>query len=204
MDPTPDPNAASGRIVLVRHAQSEWNATGRWQGHADPPLSTEGELQARALAERMAGEPAALLVSSDLRRALRTAEWLGTVLGIDPKIDPHLRELDVGAWSGLRREEIEAVDAEGLARFESGDPRVRPGGGESRSAIRRRARRAIVRWIAAEPHGRIVVVTHLGFIRALLPGEEPGNAQAVEVSAHDALTRRRRHDARLAEVGRSY
>lgn len=193
-----EPTDATATVVLVRHAESEWNASGRWQGHADPPLSATGSLQARALAERMAGQRATVLVSSDLRRAVETAEALGDVLGLAPKSDPRLRELDVGRWSGLRRDEIAALDPEGLARFESGDPRVRPGGGESRAAIRARARRAIAHWIGLEPHGRIVVVTHLGFIRALLPGEDPDNAQWLEVTARDALTRRRRHDAREA------
>jgi len=198
-----EPTDARATVVLVRHAESEWNASGRWQGHADPPLSPRGELQARALAERMAGERATLLISSDLRRACQTAEALGAVLGLEPKIDPRLRELDVGRWSGLHRSEIEAIAPEALARFESGDPRVRPGGGESRAELRARSRRAIADWVASEPDGRIVVVTHLGFIRALLPGEDPDNAQTVEVSAHDALTRRRRHDARVAESHKS-
>jgi len=198
-----EPTAARATVTLVRHAESEWNASARWQGHADPPLSPRGEAQVRALAERMTGQRAALLVSSDLRRALQTAEAIGRVLGIDPVVDPMLRELDVGCWSGLRREEIEALDPDGLVRFESGDPRVRPGGGETRSEIRRRARCAIARWLAAQPEGRIVVVTHLGFIRALLPGEDPDNADLVEVSAQDALTRRKRYDAREAVSHRS-
>lgn len=198
-----DPRSATATVVLVRHAQSEWNASGRWQGHADPPLSPEGEAQARALAERMRGRTASLLISSDLRRAVQTAAPLADVLGLEPRVDAALRELDVGRWSGLVRDEIEAMDPDALARFESGDPGFRPGGGESRAALRRRARRAIRRWLAEEPAGRIVVVTHLGFIRALLPGEDPDNAQLVEVTAHDALTRRKRHDARVAVSHRS-
>jgi broad specificity phosphatase PhoE len=198
-----DPRSATATVVLVRHAQSEWNASGRWQGHADPPLSPEGEAQARALAERMRGQAASLLVSSDLRRAVQTAAPLAEVLGLEHRVDAALRELDVGRWSGLVRDEIEALDAAALARFESGDPAFRPGDGESRAALRRRARRAIRHWIAEQPAGRIVVVTHLGFIRALLPGEDPDNAQLVEVTAHDALTRRKRHDARVAVSHRS-
>ncbi len=191
------------RVSLIRHAESEWNASGRWQGHADPPLSTRGQQQARDLAERMAGQPASILLSSDLQRARQTAEPLAAMLGIPLQVDPRLRELDVGRWSGLRRDEIEALDPDGLARFDSGDPAFRPGAGESRREIRARARHAIAHWIAHQPEGRIVVVTHLGFIRALLPSEEPDNAGVIEVTAHDALTRRRIFDARLPVSTRS-
>jgi len=186
---------ASVLVSLVRHAESEWNAAGLWQGHADPPLSARGLSQVRELAARMAGQRASLLLCSDLLRARQTAEPLAEVLGAPLQVDPRLRELDVGIWSGLRREEIERLDPEGLARFESGDPGFRPGDGESRREIRARARRAIAHWITQQPVGRIVVVTHLGFIRALLPSEEPDNTGVVEVTARDALTRRRLFDA---------
>lgn len=190
-------------VSLIRHAESEWNASGRWQGHADPPLSARGRQQARELAERMAGARASILLCSDLQRAHQTAEPLAVALGIPLQIDPRLRELDVGRWSGLRRDEIEALDPDGLVRFESGDPAFRPGAGESRREIRARARRAIAHWIARQPEGRIVIVTHLGFIRALLPSEEPDNAGVVDVSARDALTRRRIFDAQHPASNRS-
>lgn len=198
-----DPLDARATVVLVRHAQSEWNATGRWQGHADPPLTPRGEAQARALGERMAGERVSLLLCSDLRRTVQTAQPIAESLGLAVATDPRLRELDVGSWSGLRRSEIESIDPETLARFEAGNPAVRPGGGESRGEIRARAHRALAHWISVEPHGRIVIVTHLGFIRALLPGEEPENTGMVEVSAREALTRRRLHDERVEPSSKS-
>jgi probable phosphoglycerate mutase len=197
------PTDAPVRVSLIRHAESEWNASGRWQGHADPPLSVRGVLQARELAERMVGERASILLCSDLRRARQTAEPLAAVLGLPLQIDPRLRELDVGRWSGLRRDEIEALDPDGLVRFESGDPGFRPGDGESRREIRTRARHAIAHWIGRQPEGRIMIVTHLGFIRALLPSEEPDNAGVVDVSARDALTRRRIFDAKHPASNRS-
>ena len=138
----------------------------------------------------MQGERATLLICSDLRRAVQTAAPVAAALGVEPDLDPLLRELDVGSWSGLRRPEIEAIDPETLVRFEAGEPTVRPGGGETRAEIRERAHRSMARRIAANPDGRIVVVTHLGFIRALLPGEEPDNAGTIEVTGHDLLTRR--------------
>src|SRR5919107_550504 len=62
------------RLLLVRHGESTWNATGRWQGWADPPLSDLGRAQAEAAAP--AAAPVDAVVSSDLRRARETAELM--------------------------------------------------------------------------------------------------------------------------------
>lgn len=185
-----------GELILIRHAQSEWNALGRWQGHADPRLSPLGRAQAEALADSMAGEAIDALYSSDLRRALETARAIGKRLGLDVTADAAFRELDVGRWSGLLREEIEAREPELLHEFDSGDPSVRPGGGETRSELRRRARERVALLAHQHPGSRIAVVTHLGFIRALLPDAEPENARALRVTMREALTARQPdHDA---------
>jgi broad specificity phosphatase PhoE len=179
-----------GELILIRHAQSEWNAAGLWQGHADPPLSDLGREQAAKLAEESADLDASCIYSSDLRRARQTAEPLAARLGLEVVVDPNFRELDVGRWSGLTREQIEARDPELLAAFESGVPTVRPGGGETRAELRQRARDRVALIAAEHPGERIVVVTHLGFIRALLPGAEPTNASTMRVSVERALTAR--------------
>ena len=191
----PDPNC---EVILVRHAQSEWNASGLWQGQADPPLSTQGQAQVVALAEglrqELAGDRVSALVCSDLARARETARGVEEILGLKARSDPGLRELDVGEWSGLNRAEIVLRDPGLLARFESGETSVRPPGGETRSEIRHRARWVLRRIVDEDPWGRIVLVTHLGLVRALLPDVELGNAEFVRVSAADALTRRMRTD----------
>jgi len=95
------------RMLLARHGQSEWNALGRWQGQADPPLSELGRQQARAAADRLGTVDA--IVSSDLERALATAAIIAEVLGVGPVlVEPRLRERSAGEWSGLTRDEIEA------------------------------------------------------------------------------------------------
>ena len=60
-------------FLLIRHAESTWNAEGRWQGHGDPPLSERGRRQAAGLAHELASEPVDLLLASDLVRAAETA-----------------------------------------------------------------------------------------------------------------------------------
>ena len=168
---------AHTEFLLIRHAESGWNADARWQGHADPPLSSRGRQQAKDLALELRDERLDLLLSSDLARALETAEQIGAVHGLALEPDARLRELDIGRWAGLRRSEIEALDPQTLTRFSAGDPDARPGGGETRREIRRRVRIAMLEIAASFPGQRIAVVTHLGVIRALLPGVEARNAE---------------------------
>ena len=172
-------------FLLIRHAESAWNAEGRWQGQADPPLSPLGREQARAVARELAEAKLDVLLASDLSRALETARQVGEPHGLVPTPDPRLRELDVGRWSGLRREEIEALDADTLERFAAGDPDARPEGGETRREIRQRVRAAMAEIAASFAGRRVGVVTHLGVIRALLPGTELGNAEWVSVWAQE-------------------
>ncbi|MEM7411631.1 MAG: histidine phosphatase family protein [Myxococcota bacterium] len=163
------------RLLLVRHAESTWNALGRWQGQANPPLSETGRRQAKAVAQDLAGMPAARLLASDLARAVETAGAIGRRLRLAPELDPGLRELDVGDWSGRTRSEIEARDADRLARFEAEEPEVAAGGAESRADIRRRVRATFAGYAARFPDTDLIVVTHLGVVRALLPGTELEN-----------------------------
>ena len=163
-------------LVLIRHAESAWNAAGRWQGHADPPLSPAGREQAETLARELASLRLDAVWSSDLARALDTARIVAAPHGLTPAPDPRLRELDVGRWSGLCREEILRLEPEALARFAAGDPDARPGGGESRRELARRVRAALAEIGAAFAGRRVAVVAHLGVISALRPGTRLDNA----------------------------
>jgi len=165
-------------LLCIRHAQSTMNAVGLWQGQADPPLSEEGRQQAHALGERLAGGSLSLLVASDLRRARETAEIAALRLGISTRLEPGLRELDVGDWSALAREEIARRWPEDFARFQAGDLDVRAGGGETRRELRTRVVGALGSLQRRYSGDRIAVVTHLGVIRTLAPGIRLENAES--------------------------
>jgi len=179
-------------FLLIRHAESTWNAAGRWQGHGDPPLSPQGREQALALAGQLAGEHIEVLIASDLSRSVQTAEILGARWGIVPRHDARLREIDIGAWTGLTREQIEERDAELLARFEAERLEARPGGGETRLEIRARVRAAAAELAAAHRGRRVALVTHLGVIRALVPGAETANAGWLRLAARVLQAQRER------------
>lgn len=157
-----------GRLLLIRHARSTWNAEGRWQGWADAPLSPSGAAQARALGEMIAraGEAFAGAVSSDLARSAETARIVAEVLGLgEVAVEPDLRERDVGDWSGRTTEEIELIWPGAIAAWRAG--RLdRPPGGEHEPSFRARVAGAVER-LAARPDGPLLVITHGGVIRAI-------------------------------------
>lgn len=94
------------RLLLLRHAQSTWNAEGRWQGHADPPLSPEGKQTAKAAAPQYSH--ISRVVSSSLLRATETAEIIAESSGTSQiATHPGLTERDLGEWTGLTRSEVE-------------------------------------------------------------------------------------------------
>lgn len=155
-------------ILLARHGQSDWNATRRWQGHADRPLTEKGRAQATALAERLAHIELDAVYSSDLRRAADTARVVAEAQGLELVQRPELREVDVGSWSGLTREEAEERFPEGFARWREGFPGWDDG--EDYDEMAQRVTKAVVEIARAHEGGRALVVSHGGPIRALHAG----------------------------------
>ncbi len=149
----------AARLLLVRHGQSTWNADGRWQGQADPPLTPLGVEQAELAAHAL--EPIDAVWSSDLQRAARTAEIIAHHHGLTPRVEPGLRERDAGEWTGLTRVEIEAAWPGMLTR------RARPPGFETDQSLLGRLV-PLLQKIGVEHDGQVVVtVTHGGIVRAL-------------------------------------
>jgi probable phosphoglycerate mutase len=151
------------RILLLRHGQSTWNAEGRWQGWADPPLSPLGELQTEQAADLFVGGVEAA-VSSDLQRAKRTAEIFAARLGVGPvEAFPGLRERDVGDFTGLTRDEI---DERWPGLLEPGTPLVPPGG-ETSATLLARAIASLHRLAELYPDRQVLAVTHGALIRTV-------------------------------------
>jgi broad specificity phosphatase PhoE len=168
------------RALLIRHGQSEWNADGRWQGQADPPLTDLGRHQAAHAARNLGVVDA--IVASDLQRASETAVIISEALGVGPVVvEPGLRERDAGEWSGLTRAEIERdwpgyLDAPGAGRHTAfagesvGQPsaeRRRPPSWEPDEQLLERVLGALGRVHELAPGGEVIVVTHGGVIYAV-------------------------------------
>ena len=94
-------------LLLARHGETDWNRARRWQGHADRPLTARGRTQAADLAARLAHIALEAVYSSDLQRARETAEPVATTHGLELVQLPELREVNVGSWQGLTRDEAE-------------------------------------------------------------------------------------------------
>jgi broad specificity phosphatase PhoE len=137
-------------LLLVRHAETDWNADGRLQGQTDRPLSDFGRRQAQRLAGELEREEIEAIYSSDLSRARETAEILGERLGLPVALDPELREKDWGTWEGLTAVERGRVEFVG----------------ESTEAHQERMLRALRRISDRHPgSGCVLVVTHGGSMR---------------------------------------
>ena len=148
-------------LILLRHGRTEWNAAGRFQGQLDSQLDEVGREQVRAVAEVLAKRGIGRLVTSDQMRALHTAHEVGHRTGVDVHVDPRLREIDLGHWSGLTRDEVAVRFPEEYASWAAGEDLAR-GGGETPEQVGDRALAVITEHLELlEPGaGALVAVTH--------------------------------------------
>jgi broad specificity phosphatase PhoE len=152
-------------LLLARHGESDWNRARRWQGFADRPLTDRGREQAAALAERLADIALDAVYASDLQRARDTAEAVARAQGLEAIQLRELREVDVGSWSGLTREEAEARFPDGFRRWQNGGTGWDDG--ETYDRMSERVVAAVNRIAAERAGGRVLVVSHGGPIRAI-------------------------------------
>ncbi|MBX5437381.1 MAG: histidine phosphatase family protein [Alicyclobacillaceae bacterium] len=143
-------------LWMVRHGETEWNRQAQVQGWTNVPLSSAGVEQAHALGRMLEGVPFSALLSSDLCRAAHTADILRQYVGGRVTLVPEARERRFGAAEGLNRAEM-------LQRFPDGPP-----GAEPDAEFLGRAARFLDQIVTAYGTGRILCVSHGGFIRVLL------------------------------------
>lgn len=142
-------------LCLVRHGATDWSDAGRLNGWTDTPLNAGGRAQAQRLASTLEPRSFAGIWSSDLWRAVDTAQLAGG--GAKP--DSRLRELDFGDLEGKTWQECSALVQQALLQF---DQFAAPGG-ESVAQLESRVRS----FIAELPAGAHLVFTHGGVIRLL-------------------------------------
>jgi glucosyl-3-phosphoglycerate phosphatase len=145
------------RLVLARHGRSTWNAERRFQGQSDPPLDAVGRDQAHCLAEALLPMGPALVMTSDLRRAVSSAIPFA-LAGVRLVVHPGLREVGLGAWEGLDESTAQARFPGEYTAWQSGQA-GRRGGGETADEAGRRAIAAIELGLRRQP-GLLVVISH--------------------------------------------
>ena len=147
-------------LLLVRHGQSEWNAAGLLQGQtAGVPLTELGHDQAEQAAQELAGLNPGALISSDLRRAVQTAEHCVRTTGLALTTTPALREQGYGVLEGRPSRELwDVVDWT--------DPHWAAEGGESLAELHARVTAFLEHLCAERPADVVALVTHGDTIRA--------------------------------------
>jgi len=149
-------------IALVRHGPTDWNATGRIQGHTDTDLSQLG----RSIVSRWqipTEFACGVWISSPLRRAVETAQLLGCAM---PRIEPALIEMDWGTWEGASIAELRARLGAEFTENQARGLDLMPPGGETPRHVCRRLENWLRRVARSAPC--ITAITHKGVIRAAL------------------------------------
>jgi 2,3-bisphosphoglycerate-dependent phosphoglycerate mutase len=154
----------STQVLLIRHGQSEGNAEGRFGGHTATPLSTRGRKQATATAKTLASESVTAIFSSDLSRAVETAEPLAQLTGLTVQATEALRERSVGVMEGLTFEDAAEKHPEQYAALLRRDFEQVLSGGESYRQLLDRASTKLDEAILQNKGGRIAVFSHTGTI----------------------------------------
>ena len=159
-------------ILLARHGQTDFNAPPvRIQGSLDPPLNETGLAQARELAELVAGEGIRALYASDMLRARMTAEIVGERIGLEPVIEPRVRECDWGSWEGMLVSDIEREHPEDWQAWLAAGEAFRFPDGESLIEHMQRTTAALDDVRKGESPA--LVVCHGGTIRVALASRDP-------------------------------
>jgi len=152
------------RFCLIRHGETDWNIEHRIQGQIDIPLNQRGREQAKAIAASLNGHRFAALYSSDLQRARDTAAFVAAPLGLEPRIEPGLRERHCGLLQTFTREEGKERFPEVFARYAVRDPDFNLGTGESLKMMQERVASTLERLAAKHAGESVLCITHGGIL----------------------------------------
>ncbi|NEE15461.1 histidine phosphatase family protein [Streptomyces sp. SID7499] len=153
-----------GDLLLVRHGETEWSRSGQHTSFTDLPLTPHGEEQAASLAPLVADRSFALVLTSPLGRAVRTAELAGLTGAVR---DADLHEWHYGAYEGVTTEEVHRTHPDWDLWTDGGPPGPDGEPGESPEEVGERADRVLARAEKSLPEGDVMLVAHGHFLRVL-------------------------------------
>jgi len=159
---------AAGRLLLCRHGQTDFNASLRFQGQLDEPLSELGRQQAQLLAGRLAEESVDVAYTSDLCRAHETATVALAGRPIPLHVDPRLREIAFGRWEGMTFAEIKDKYPDDVAARDRDRVHYAMPGGESLAQLGQRVRSFMEDVLPRHEGQSMLFVAHGGTVNAVI------------------------------------
>lgn len=156
------------RLYLARHGELVTSHEWRYVGHMDVGLNDKGRAQIARLARRLCMEKIDVLLSSDLMRTVESSRIIGTAIGLEPGPDPAFREIHLGMWEGLTRDEIIARFAQEFDLRSADIANYRIQGGESFADVRDRAIPRLTACLDQHQGKNVLLVAHGGVNRIIL------------------------------------
>ena len=151
-------------LYIIRHGETEWNKIGRYQGITDVPLNDNGIAQAKACANALKNVHFDRILSSDLSRALVTAETIRGNRNIEITTDPRLREIDFGDWEKLLFSEIEERWPGLIDQMYRQPDIVKLPNGESFQEVQNRAWDGLSEFLSQNDDDETILITCHGFV----------------------------------------
>jgi broad specificity phosphatase PhoE len=164
----PDTMPGMLTIHLIRHGDTAQAADGIFCGDLDPPLTPHGLAQAELVGRSAAPLGLLALYCSPKLRARQTAAPLAMATGLEPTIEPGLREIAYGRWEGRKESEIRASEPEAYAAWHADPGMASPPGGETAFEIAARALPVVARVRDRHKTGHVALVSHKATVRILV------------------------------------
>ncbi len=176
------------RVIFIRPGETDWNRLVRWQGWVAAPLNELGRRQTQQLANYIRHIGMGALYTSDLRRALETAQLLSDKLGFAPIPDKRLRERNIGEWQGLTIDEMRSWFPDEYEKLLTDAENYRVPGGESRKDVCQRMVEAFNDFLKQDKSSTIGVISHTTAIHSLLDEIIPGNSTKEVAVSNTSVT----------------
>jgi len=156
------------RLFLVRHGEITTSREWRYVGHLDVDLTETGMRQMKRIGERLKNERVDVLLSSDLQRTQKGAEIIGTIIGVKPQPNAAFREINLGEWEGLTRDEIVAQFPVDFEKRSQNLPYFRIRNGESFADLQARVIKQIEIVLDEYKGKNIALIAHGGVNRVII------------------------------------
>ena len=155
-------------LLVVRHAQTSSNVSGRYMGWMDEDLSEKGLWQAEKLSRRLAQRSIEVVYSSPLKRAFRTAQMVALPHSLPVRVLEGLGEIRIGEWEGMSGQEIAAKFPDLWQTWRSDPSGIQMPSGESLAQVQERAAAAFDHIAQANQGKQVLVVTHDVVVRLMV------------------------------------